>query len=743
MSYTSVFGGSTLYPSDVSYVPIVLGNSVVLEWPLENAGGTPAARIIDVRAGSSSRSLTFPDATLAAPGQTILVNSLSSSTQTFTVLDAAGNTLASISPGTQWQFYLADVATAAGTWRVFQFGASSTTVQASALAGYGLVASGAQLSQAMAITTFTTTPRTLLVSDRAAMLTWTGTGAGQINLPAAATAGSGFFVSVRNSGGGALTIDPSGAELIDGASVLVLQPGESASIGTQGTTWYSLGFGQSAVFAFDYLDIDLAGQSGSITLTGAQLNRTAYRFHGALAGDVQIIVPPTIQQYWVDNSTSGAFVLTLNTATGTPAATTVQGQRNIFYCDGTKVVTATTAAVAGTVPATQGGTGQTSYTAGDLLVASSSVGLTKLPAVASGAALISAGVGALPVWGDIDLTASVTGALPIANGGTGAITAFSARTALGAAASGANTDITSLAGLTTALSIAQGGTGAITAPLARVALGAAASGANTDITSLTALTSVGIGTGSPAALLHVSGSATTATARIANSGNGAGTFDGSGAGLDLLANGMSVPSLKYAPAIKFGSTDVDFTTTNPKYGAAITAEAAETYSADTNGGMLLTFWTAPTGPHATSSLTVRAQITAAGDFNMLGGGINLSSTGSALVNGSGGIGYGTGSGGAVAQLVSRTTGVTLNKTNGTITLFSAAGLTTWQSFTVTNSTVAATDNVRVCQQSGTDLYQIHVTAVAAGSFRVSFATTGGVTVEAPVFNFAVIKAVAA
>lgn len=44
---------------------------------------------------------------------------------------------------------------------------------------------------------------------------------------------------------------------------------------------------------------------------------------------------------------------------------------------------------------------------------------------------------------------NITGAVAIANGGTGSTTASAARTALGVAASGANTDITSLAGATT------------------------------------------------------------------------------------------------------------------------------------------------------------------------------------------------------------------------------------------------------------------------------------------------------
>lgn len=117
---------------------------------------------------------------------------------------------------------------------------------------------------------------------------------------------------------------------------------------------------------------------------------------------------------------------------------------------------------------------------------------------------------------------------------------------------------------------------------------------------------------------------------------------------------------------------------------------------------------------------------------------SIDSNNNVLIVGAG-LGYGTGSGGTVTQATSRTTGVTLNKPTGAITLVSAAGSTSWQSFTVTNSLVAVTDVVRVVQKSGTDKYMIHVTNVAAGSFQITFATTGGTTTEQPVFNFAVIK----
>ena len=124
-------------------------------------------------------------------------------------------------------------------------------------------------------------------------------------------------------------------------------------------------------------------------------------------------------------------------------------------------------------------------------------------------------------------------------------------------------------------------------------------------------------------------------------------------------------------------------------------------------------------------------------------GTSLTATGTIVSSGTAGVGYSTGAGGAVTQATSRTTGVTLDKTSGAITLFSAAGSATAATFTVTNSTVSATDVIILNQKSGTDLYDLMVTAVAAGSFNISFRTTGGTTTEQPVFNFAVIKAVAA
>jgi hypothetical protein len=148
----------------------------------------------------------------------------------------------------------------------------------------------------------------------------------------------------------------------------------------------------------------------------------------------------------------------------------------------------------------------------------------------------------------------------------------------------------------------------------------------------------------------------------------------------------------------------------------------------TGAGGKFVFQVAPAGSTGTAQ---NAYVTA----------LSIDSGKAVLAVSTGGLGYGTGAGGAVTQITSRTTGVTLNTPTGAITLVSAAGTTAIQAFTVTNSTVAATDTIQICQKSGTDRYRIYVTAVGAGSFEISYATLSGTTTEQPVFNFAVIKGV--
>jgi hypothetical protein len=108
-----------------------------------------------------------------------------------------------------------------------------------------------------------------------------------------------------------------------------------------------------------------------------------------------------------------------------------------------------------------------------------------------------------------------------------------------------------------------------------------------------------------------------------------------------------------------------------------------------------------------------------------------------------GIESGVSAGGTVTQATSKSTGVTLNKIAGQITMNNAtlnAGVEV--AFTLTNSKIAAADVVVVCIASGgtSGSYLVAVTAVAAGSceITVSNASAGNLG-EALVLNFVVIK----
>lgn len=112
-----------------------------------------------------------------------------------------------------------------------------------------------------------------------------------------------------------------------------------------------------------------------------------------------------------------------------------------------------------------------------------------------------------------------------------------------------------------------------------------------------------------------------------------------------------------------------------------------------------------------------------------------------------GVGYATGAGGIVTQLTSKSTGATLNTMCGTITMNNASlANATAVRFTLTNSQIAATDVVVTSFKSGNTAssYILSTDAVATGScIFMLYNFTGGSLAEAVVFNFAVIRGVAA
>lgn len=120
---------------------------------------------------------------------------------------------------------------------------------------------------------------------------------------------------------------------------------------------------------------------------------------------------------WLDSV--GALASFITAGSGTVTSVQVSGGSTGLTFSGGPITTSGTISMAGTLGAGFGGTGQSSYTIGDILFASSSSALSRLAGVATGNALISGGVGTAPSWGKIGLTTHVSGTLPVTNGGTG------------------------------------------------------------------------------------------------------------------------------------------------------------------------------------------------------------------------------------------------------------------------------------------------------------------------------------
>ena len=115
--------------------------------------------------------------------------------------------------------------------------------------------------------------------------------------------------------------------------------------------------------------------------------------------------------------------------------------------------------------------------------------------------------------------------------------------------------------------------------------------------------------------------------------------------------------------------------------------------------------------------------------------------GSDFVLAGGQLGYSTDAQGAVTQLTSKSTGVTLDKSCGQITMNNAAlAGTTNVTFTLTNSLIGVKDVLVLNVYGGTSgSYNVWVSGLAAGSATITVRNiTGGSLSEAIVINYAII-----
>jgi hypothetical protein len=340
MSFNSPFTGNVIQPTDVSYNRIILTSDLQLTWPINGTtADDAAARIMEVSTASTANELWMPPANQGSVGQDALIRNVGA--VSLLVKDYTGaNTIVTIAAGEAQYIYITTNATTAGTWGIIAFGIGSSGADAATLAGYGLLAIGQTLNQSQPVTTFSSN-YTATSSDRSNTYVWTG-GAGTLTLSSAATLGDNWFMFLRNGGTGALTVAGSGGDTINGSGSLIFQPSDSAIIVCSGSTFYTVGLGKNTQFAFTQLT--KAVTSGTYTLTATEASNVIQKYTGTLTGNVTIIVPPTVQVYYVQNSTSGgSYTLTLSTGVGgASTATITSGNQATLICDSVNLVNANT-----------------------------------------------------------------------------------------------------------------------------------------------------------------------------------------------------------------------------------------------------------------------------------------------------------------------------------------------------------------------------------------------------------------
>ena len=337
MSFNSPFTGNVIQPTDVSYSRITLTTDLQLTWPINGSDtDDAAARIMEVSTASTANELWMPPANQASVGQDALIRNVGA--VSLLVKDYTGaNTIVTVAAGEAQYIYITTNATTAGTWGIIAYGIGSSGADAATLAGYGLLAIGQTLNQSQPVTTFSS-DYTALTTDRSNTYVWTG-GAGTLTLTLASTLGDNWFMFLRNSGTGALTITGTSGDLINGSASIALQPTDSCIIVCSGSQFYTVGLGKSTQFAFTQLS--KAVLTGTYTLTATEASNVIQKYTGALTGNVTIIIPSTVQVFYILNETSNAYTVTISTGAGATAVLTA-GTQATLVCDSVNLYNANT-----------------------------------------------------------------------------------------------------------------------------------------------------------------------------------------------------------------------------------------------------------------------------------------------------------------------------------------------------------------------------------------------------------------
>lgn len=175
------------------------------------------------------------------------------------------------------------------------------------------------------------------VADSGTLIDFTANTFSQ-TIAAAGGLGAGWFVYLRNSGTGVITLDPNASELVDGLTTIKIYPGEAFTVTTDGTAFYSIGRSRlvllsttvvaSSVASVDFtlgfddpeisgarIEVEAASYATSATSTYIQLSNSGgfltsgYRFTSIAVNTSSAVsgVSQTANQIQIDAEAAGGL----------------------------------------------------------------------------------------------------------------------------------------------------------------------------------------------------------------------------------------------------------------------------------------------------------------------------------------------------------------------------------------------------------------------------------------------------
>lgn len=355
-----VFGEGAVQTAYVSYVPLdITANSITLVWPssyvnapyidpLTDIHYELFAAYMNVTTGALNvHTVTLPDAREVSVGQNFIIRN--TGLTDFSLLKADGSLLQVVETGKAYYGILRDTSTQGGTWLVDTFAAGISQASAAALAGNGLVAIVDKLNTDIPVIVTNVAP-VINTTYRAKLISWTG-GTSDIFLPLISSVPAGFYFSLTNQGAGILTVKPLevvNPPTIGGQTNIEVLLKQSLTFISDGTNWQTLGFGQNQ-FAVDTVNsLNVTSRPSPLTLTSQEASSVIQNFFGTLTANVIVYFPISVNNWFVHNSTTGNFTLTIQlvNGVGTPIGTPFilpQGSQQVFYSDGNSLYRSPTA----------------------------------------------------------------------------------------------------------------------------------------------------------------------------------------------------------------------------------------------------------------------------------------------------------------------------------------------------------------------------------------------------------------